>query len=186
MAPEFIDLEADDAPPPPVLTTMDGAGIMGRRGRRRHLRFRVEMDRHDDDDNDDDDDIVEITVPALMAVSSSSSSSFPSAEKRRAPPSWVGRIRDVFPLVIRSKVELLLAKAASYLATDDPNDNEEGAFHAVMTVLAECDLTGASIPEASLASAVVGGRPCGGRSLAAVAGRQREPDGCGRESGASA
>jgi hypothetical protein len=134
MAPEVIDLEDDDAPPPPVSTTMDGAGIMVRRGRRRHLRFRVEMDRHDDNDNDDNDnndndDIVEIIVPTRMAVSSSSSSSFPSAEKRRAPPSWVGCIRDVFPLVSRSKVELLLAKAALYLATNDPNGNEEGAFH---------------------------------------------------------
>ncbi len=79
-----------------------------------------------------------------------------------------------------------MAKAASYSATDDPDDNKEGAFHAVMTVLAECDLTGASIPKASLASAVVCGRPCGGSSLAAVAGRQRERDGCGGESGASA
>ncbi len=79
-----------------------------------------------------------------------------------------------------------MAKAASYSAADDPHNDKEGAFHAVMMVLAECDLTGASIPEASLASAVVGGRPCGGSSLAAVAGRQRERDGCGGESSASA
>jgi hypothetical protein len=104
MAPEVIDLEANDAPPPPVSTTMDGAGIIVRRGQRRHLHFRVEMDRHDDDDNNDDDDIVEIIVPARMAVSSSSSSSFLSTEKRRAPPSWVDRIRNVFPLVSQSKV----------------------------------------------------------------------------------
>ncbi len=133
------------------------------------------MDRHDDDDDDDNhDDIVEIIVPLRMAVSSSSSSSFPSAEKQRAPPSWVGRIRNVFPLVSRSKVESLLAKAASYLATDDPDDDEEGAFHAVMTVLAECDPTGASIPEASLASAVVGGRPCGDGPGGPANGRQAQ------------
>ena len=77
----FAGLRASPYLPPTVSTTMDGAGIMVRRGRRRHLRFRVEMDRHDDDDNDDDVDIVEIIVPARMAVSSSSSSSFPSAEK---------------------------------------------------------------------------------------------------------
>jgi hypothetical protein len=73
----FAGLRASPYLPPTVSTTMDGAGIMVRRGRRRHLRFRVEMDRHDDDDNDDDNDIVEIIVPARMAVSSSSSSSFP-------------------------------------------------------------------------------------------------------------
>ena len=169
IAPEVIDLEADDgAPPPPVSTTMNiGAGMMVGRSRRRRLRSQLEMDRDDYDDDDDDEDIVEIIVPARMAASSSYSSSFPSAAKRRAPSSYVGRIRDVFPLVSRSKVESLLAKAASYSsATDDhDDDDEEGAFHAVMTVLAECDPTGASIPESSLASAVVGGRKCGDDDL---------------------
>jgi hypothetical protein len=166
IAPEVIDLEADDdAPPPPVSTSMNGSGMMVGRGRRRILRSWIEMG-HDDDD--DDDDIVEIIVPARTAAPSSSSP-FPSAAKRRAPSSstldgkknWVGRIRDVFPLVSRSKVESLLAKAASYYSTTDDPDDEEGAFHAVMTVLAECDPTGASIPEASLVAVVVGGRPCG-------------------------
>ena len=66
---------------------------------------------------------------------------------------WISCIREVFPLVSRAKVEKLLNKAKSFTT----NDDEEDAYHTVMTVLAECgDPTGMTISDASFAAASVG------------------------------
>ncbi len=103
-----------------------------------------------------DDDIVEIIVPAQTAVVAATttkqraaSSPLPDGDKN-----WGSCIHGISPLVSRSMIETLLAKAASHSTTDKTND-EEGVFRVIMTVLADWDHTGASIPEASPWSAVI-------------------------------
>jgi hypothetical protein len=130
IAPKVMDLEANNnALPPPISTSMNGSGMMVRRGRRQILRSWIKMGHDNNDDNNNN--IVEIIVPARTAASSSSPP-FLSTAKQRAPLSltldrkknWVGCIRDVFPLVSQSKVELLLAKAVLYYSTTDDPDNK--------------------------------------------------------------
>lgn len=132
-------------------------GIKAGNGKRRS-RSRMAKSRIDDDNNDDDD--VEIIIPSRRLSSSTmtAAAAATSTTKRIANDGdindWISRIRDVFPLVSRAKVETLLNKAKSFTTDND----EEDAYHTVMTVLAECgDPTGTTISDASFAAASVGG-----------------------------
>ena len=137
-------------------------GITAGTGKRRSSS-RMQMNQTDGNDDDDDDD-VEIIIPgrqlssSTMAAAAAKSTTKRSANDGDTNNDWVSRIRDVFPLVSRAKVDKLLDKAKSFSTDDD----EEDAYHTVMTVLAECgDPTGTSISDASFAAASVGGgRDC--------------------------
>ena len=175
---EIIDLEAVDYDEYDIYarsSTPLESKTSGRGKRRRPFRSRMEMDCHDDD-------VVEIIVPDHSTVASSSS--LPSSTMTNRDGNWSSRIRDVFPLASRSKVEALLVKAASYATTNtitDVSDDGENAFHTVMTVLAECDPTGTSISDASFAAAAVGGRLC----VEGGGGRQSSPSGRNRRDSSS-
>ena len=142
--------EDDDNNDDDVKITGIKAGNGKRRSRSRMAKSRI------DDDNDDDD--VEIIIPSRRLSSSTmtSAAAATSTTKRFANDGdindWISRIRDVFPLVSRAKVEKLLNKAKSFTTDND----EEDAYHTVMTVLAECgDPTGMTISDASFAAITI-------------------------------
>jgi hypothetical protein len=94
---------------------------------------------------------------SLHAVSGAAVS---SATARKRPFPWaekscVDRIRDVFPMLSRRKVERFLDMAVSFTSSEEPDD--DSLVQIVMTVLAD-DPSGASITEKCFAAAAVGGR----------------------------
>lgn len=110
-------------------------------------------------DDDDDDDIIEILSPAAAKSSSVAA----AAAKKRQPKSpllydlsksTIDRIREVFPLVSRQKVQSFLDKASSYV--DKGDETQALMMQIVMTVLSEHPL-GESIPDEAFAAAAVGG-----------------------------
>ncbi|KAL9179630.1 hypothetical protein ACHAXT_008920 [Thalassiosira profunda] len=150
--PEIINLE--DSPPRGQLSANRNRGTSAsesptkRRRRRRHaaaaaLTF--------------DDDVVEIISPPRAAAAAATSLKPSPTQNKQC----VERIREVFPLVSRARVEEFFTTANSYLA-----DNE-GAFQTVMAVLSE-DPTGTSVTDATFAAAAVGraGRGSGKKSPA--------------------
>mmetsp|Transcript_43353 Transcript_43353/g.79340 ORF Transcript_43353/g.79340 Transcript_43353/m.79340 type:complete len:515 (+) Transcript_43353:266-1810(+) len=150
MPPEIIDLEADT--PPSTLVSRRKA----RKKRPRPLRSTcLEID---------DDDIVEIISPPNRRSSSVATAASMKQLSLTTGINWVDRIREVFPLVSRAKVETFLAMARSYSTEDD----SDVVFYAVMSVLSE-DPRGASVSEATFAAAAVGGRVERGNSTMAPA-----------------
>ncbi|KAL7532515.1 hypothetical protein ACHAXR_004680 [Thalassiosira sp. AJA248-18] len=156
-APEIIDLQADTPPSPALTMSRRKAG----KKRRRPMRgLGVE---------EEDDDIVEIISPPAAAAAAAAGRSVAAAaalrkQQQQYSPSrennnMVDRIREVFPLVSRVKVESFLAMARSYSKGVD----SDGVFYTVMSVLSE-DPIGGSITEATFAAAAVGGRLEGGSS----------------------
>ena len=158
-AAEVINL-ADDSPPSPGLIMVSTSNRKMRRKRRRRP---IELM----DDNEDDDDLVEIiesTNRNTSAAAASSTSAFAAAASKQQPQSplinetdLVDRIREVFPLVSREKVQTFLSMAKSYSTNESNVNKNESIFLTVMTVLSE-DPLGTSITNASFAAASVGGR----------------------------
>eukprot|EP00581_Thalassiosira_minuscula_P013128 CAMPEP_0183730402 /NCGR_PEP_ID=MMETSP0737-20130205/32726_1 /TAXON_ID=385413 /ORGANISM="Thalassiosira miniscula, Strain CCMP1093" /LENGTH=341 /DNA_ID=CAMNT_0025962889 /DNA_START=286 /DNA_END=1308 /DNA_ORIENTATION=- len=145
--PEIIDLRGDS---PPSLTM---GSPRRRRKRPRPLRAATSSNEMEDDD------VVEIISPPVAKNAA-------AAASRKRPCSinaknWVDRIREVFPLVSRAKVEIFLAMARSY-STEDTSDD---VFYAVMSVLSE-DPIGMNVTEASFAAAAIRNRFNGDQSVA--------------------
>jgi len=67
----------------------------------------------------------------------------------------ISRIREVFPLVSRQKVQSFLDRAASYVEEGD--DDDTALMSIVMTVLSEYPTGSESIPDEAFAAAAVGG-----------------------------
>ena len=178
-SPEVIDLLADldNSPSPAGFSTMNNSMTKMRSGKKRRLRPArsagiINL-------NDGDNDIVEIIEPSsrtnyssVAAASSASASTYTAAASMKQPQqqstsnnnmNLVERIREVFPLVSRAKVETFLSMAKSYSTDESNNDNDENVFLTVMTVLSE-DPLGTSISDATFAAAAVGGRLEGGNS----------------------
>lgn len=164
---EVIDLaDVDDSSPSPEIMIMGTRNSTRKRTRKRRHRQQQNIMRLNVDDDDDDDDDVEIINPkspghlifdppsvAAAAASSTSASATTSMSQQQSPPmDKINRIREVFPLVSRGKVETFLSMAKSYSSNDDHT-----AFLLVMTVLSE-DPLGTTISNATFAAAAVGGR----------------------------
>jgi len=160
--PEIIDLEGDSSTP---LFTRGKRNSTGRK-RSRPLHFSaLEID-----DDDGDDDIVEIISPPSAPAAAAAGRSFSvgaAASPNHHPPNEtkhrMDRIREVFPLLSRAKVDSLLAMAGSYL-------EEDAVFDAVASALSE-DPLGTSISKASFAAMAVGGR-ARGRKFPMTAGER--------------
>jgi len=158
-ASEVINL-ADDSPPSPGLTMISTSNRKMRRKRRRRP---IELTL--DDDEYDNDDLVEIIEPTNRKTSAASSSSFAAAAVSKQQPQsplinetdLVDRIREVFPLISREKVQTFLSMAKSYSSNESNGNKNESVFLLVMTVLSE-DPLGTSITSATFAAASVGGR----------------------------
>jgi hypothetical protein len=119
-------------------------------------------------------DVIEILSPAAAAAVAKSGAMIKKRQKRNTTPllydlsksnNLIDRIREVFPLVSRQKVQSFLDKASSYCTSGSSNiyssycsssPDEEDVIQIVMSVLSEHP-TGRSIPEESFAAAAVGG-----------------------------
>ena len=169
-SPEVIDLLADldNSPSLAGLSTMNNSMTKMRSGKKR--RRRPARSAGIINLNDGDNDIVEIIEPSsrtnyssVAAASSASASTYTAAASMKQPQqqstsnnnmNLVERIREVFPLVSRAKVETFLSMAKSYSTDESNNDNDENVFLTVMTVLSE-DPLGTSISDATFAAAAV-------------------------------
>lgn len=168
---EVIDLLGDSPPPASIMGNNNNHSNNRQRrtGRKRSRRGLF-------DSSNDDDDVVEIISPPQGDSGRAAASAAAAASlKQSSPPfsrninnhtntNWVDRIREVFPLVSRSRVEKFLAMAASYYSKgnnnggiDSSKEEDDGVLYMVMSVLSE-DPIGNSITEATFAAAAVGGR----------------------------
>ncbi|KAL7480174.1 hypothetical protein ACHAW6_006854 [Cyclotella cf. meneghiniana] len=150
---EVIHLESDSSTSPPSTPKQQSKYLENRR-----IKHSVRSDEVE---------IIQIYSPpsaiadaiqlSLNAVSGAAAS---AAMTRKRPLPWaekscVDRIREVFPMLSRRKVESFLDMAMSFTSGEEPDDNS--LVQIVMTVLAD-DPSGASITEKCFAAAVVGGR----------------------------
>lgn len=108
--------------------------------------------------NANDDDVIEILSP--IAPPAASKQKRQQQQKQSTPQLYdlsksnpIDRIREVFPLVSRQKVQSFLDRAASYV---EDEDDDTAMMSIVMTVLSEYP-TGNDIPDEAFAAAAVGG-----------------------------
>ena len=103
----------------------------------------------------DDDDIIEILSPPAAAAAAAAKKSSPQLYDLSKSTNPIDRIREVFPLLSRQKVQSFLDRASSYVE----HGNETDVIQIVLTVLSEYPLgeESSSISDESFAAAAVGG-----------------------------
>ena len=104
-------------------------------------------------DDEPNDEIIEILSPAVAKMSSVATAKSPILYDLST--TIVDRIREVFPLVSRQKVQSFLDKASDYMVRGDETDHD--MMQIVMAVLSEYPL-GENIPDEAFATAAVGGQ----------------------------
>jgi hypothetical protein len=100
------------------------------------------------------DEVIEILSPVAPPVASKRKQSTPQLYDLSKSNNPISRIREVFPLVSRQKVQSFLDRAASYVKEED---DDTAMMSIVMTVLSEYPTGSDNIPDEAFAAAAVGG-----------------------------